>query len=179
MPTVYRFIGPANGRHAYLARSGDLPPRLPLLPKFHCRLSVENHSWSAHSPSAAGSFYPRSGQSCPYPLGDSEMFLFCKPLAHAHALLKRRRGNGARQPCRRGRHHRRAGQFRVVRAEAFNLLNSPQFGIPQRLLEGPEFGQEVRTITPALGRFKTTTRSCVFHKRRLARNSGVEASGCQ
>ena len=37
----------------------------------------------------------------------------------------------------------------TVRGEAFNVLNTPQFGIPQRLLEAPAFGQEVRTLAPA------------------------------
>jgi len=39
-------------------------------------------------------------------------------------------------------------QFRV-RCEAFNAFNSPHFGIPQRLLEAPAFGEAVRTISPA------------------------------
>ena len=37
----------------------------------------------------------------------------------------------------------------VIRGEGFNILNTPQFGIPQNLLEAPAFGQEVRTIAPA------------------------------
>lgn len=37
----------------------------------------------------------------------------------------------------------------MIRCEAFNALNTPQFGIPQRLLEAPSFGREVRTIAPA------------------------------
>lgn len=37
----------------------------------------------------------------------------------------------------------------VIRCEGFNILNIPQFGIPQRLLEAPSFGQEVRTTAPA------------------------------
>jgi hypothetical protein len=36
-----------------------------------------------------------------------------------------------------------------IRCEAFNALNTPQFGIPQRLLEAPAFGEAVRTISPA------------------------------
>jgi len=34
----------------------------------------------------------------------------------------------------------------TIRCEGFNVLNSPHFGIPQRLLEAPSFGQEVRTV---------------------------------
>ncbi|HEY6763788.1 MAG TPA: hypothetical protein VI386_03380, partial [Candidatus Sulfotelmatobacter sp.] len=41
------------------------------------------------------------------------------------------------------------GRQITARCEGFNALNSPQFGIPQRLLEAPSFGHEVRTIAPA------------------------------
>jgi hypothetical protein len=37
----------------------------------------------------------------------------------------------------------------VLRWEGFNALNTRQFGIPQRLLEAPSFGRELRTTTPA------------------------------
>lgn len=35
------------------------------------------------------------------------------------------------------------------RAEAFNSLNHPQFGIPVRILEFPSFGRAVNTTVPA------------------------------
>lgn len=37
----------------------------------------------------------------------------------------------------------------VIRGETFNTMNAVQFGIPQRLLEAPAFGQETRTVSPA------------------------------
>jgi hypothetical protein len=37
----------------------------------------------------------------------------------------------------------------VIRAEAFNALNHPNFGIPVRILETPGFGGSVNTAVPA------------------------------
>jgi hypothetical protein len=41
------------------------------------------------------------------------------------------------------------GQTLVFRAEAFNLWNRTQFGIPVRILEAPSFGRSVDTVLPA------------------------------
>jgi len=41
------------------------------------------------------------------------------------------------------------GQTLVFRAEAFNLWNRPQFGVPVRILEAPSFGSSVDTALPA------------------------------
>jgi hypothetical protein len=37
----------------------------------------------------------------------------------------------------------------VLRLEAFNALNHPQFAIPVRILESPAFGKSVQTTIPA------------------------------
>ena len=41
------------------------------------------------------------------------------------------------------------GHTLVFRAEAFNLWNRTQFGLPVRILEAPSFGRSVNTVLPA------------------------------
>jgi hypothetical protein len=40
------------------------------------------------------------------------------------------------------------GTSLALRAEAFNILNHPNFGIPDRILESPGFGRATGTVTP-------------------------------
>jgi hypothetical protein len=42
----------------------------------------------------------------------------------------------------------REGRSVQIRAEAYNLPNHPNYGIPGRILESPMFGKAVDAITP-------------------------------
>jgi hypothetical protein len=36
----------------------------------------------------------------------------------------------------------------IVRMEVFNIFNHPNFGIPERILESPAFGEAVESVVP-------------------------------
>jgi hypothetical protein len=67
-------------------------------------------------------------------------------LYNADAALSRTIGLGSDQ--RRSGKEIALPRTATVRAEAFNILNHPNFGIPDRILESPGFGKATSVVTP-------------------------------